>query len=132
MIVYKHMTLFLFNILSSLFILNTYNNTIISNVKTEIKSDFTTKLQSVDDDIKTLKEDLKDCMDMLNSYIRMNHEVSNDKDDISNDIDIIKEQVINIKNQTDNLNTLIENLKKISIEKEKEIDDFIKTHYSVM
>ena len=128
MIVFKHMTLFLFNILSSLFIMNTYNNTITSN----IKSEFSTKLQMVDDDIKNLKDDLKECMSMLNSYIKANDEVSIEKDNVNNDIDIIKEQVMNIKNQTDNLNTLIENLKKISHEKENEINEFIKSNYCIM
>ena len=39
---------------------------------------------------------------------------------------------MNIKNQTDNLNTLIENLKKISHEKENEINEFIKSNYCIM
>ena len=124
MIVFKHMTLFLFNILSSLFILNTYSN---SN-----KAEYNTKLLKLDHDISSIKKELKECVNKLDNYTKTTDEVSHETDELNSDIHVLKEQIQNIKDQTDNLNTLIDNLKQVSFDKEKEINEFISSHYDVM
>jgi uncharacterized coiled-coil DUF342 family protein len=124
MIVFKHMTLFLFNILSSLFILNTYSNS--------TKAEYNTKLLKLDDDISSIKKELKECVNKLDNYTKTTDEVSSETDELNSDIHVLKEQIQNIKDQTDNLNTLIENLKQVSFNKEKEINEFISSHYTVM
>jgi len=82
--------------------------------------------------MNSVKNELKECINKLNNYTKTTDEVINDKDELKGDIDVLKEQIQNINNKTENLTTLIENLKQDSTNKEKEINDFITSHYDIM
>jgi chromosome segregation ATPase len=112
MILFKQITILLFNTITSLLIINNYYYT-----------QYEKKVSELNKEIEELKRELNEFSNKINKY---------DENDYPTEYEKITHEINLLKKENERFRIETENLKKITQEKESEINEFINENYHIM